>query len=59
MKQDVDAFIDELKTAIPKAFESEEYTKHRDMVMQELEMDRRQIIVQLEQRTTQAGFSTS
>ena len=38
MKQDVDALIDELKTAIPKAFESEQYTKHRDKVMQELEM---------------------
>ena len=33
LKQDVDAFVDELKTAIPKAFESEEYTKHRDKVM--------------------------
>jgi hypothetical protein len=33
LKQDVDALIDELKTAIPKAFESEQYTKHRDKVM--------------------------
>lgn len=56
LKQDFDAFIDELKTAIPKAFESEEYTKHRDKVMQELEMGRRQIIVQVEQRTARAGF---
>jgi hypothetical protein len=33
---------------MPKAFESEEYTRHRDNVMQELEMGRRQIIVPVE-----------
>jgi hypothetical protein len=33
LKQNVDAFIDELKTAIPKAFESEQDANHRDKVM--------------------------
>jgi lon-related putative ATP-dependent protease len=56
LKQDIDAFVDELKTGIPKAFESEEYINHRKKVMQELETGRRQIIVQIEHRAAQAGF---
>ena len=34
-------FVERLKTAIPKTFESEEYTKQRDKVVEELEMGRR------------------
>ena len=56
LKQDIDAFVDELKTEIPKAFETEAYTNHRNKVMQELETGRRQIIVQIEHRAAQAGF---
>lgn len=56
LKQDVDSFVDELKTAIPKAFETEAYTHHRDKVMQDLETGRRQIVVQIEHRAAQAGF---
>ena len=56
LKQDIDAFVDELKTDIPKAFETEEYTNHRNKVMQELETGRRQIIVQIEHRAAKAGF---
>jgi predicted ATP-dependent protease len=56
LKQDIDAFVDELKSDIPKAFETEEYTNHRNQVMQQLETGRRQIIVQIEHRAAQAGF---
>ena len=55
-KQDIDAFVDELKAAIPKAFETEEYTSHRDKVLQDLENQRRNVIVLMEQRVAQAGF---
>ncbi|HLK48811.1 MAG TPA: ATP-binding protein [Bryobacteraceae bacterium] len=56
LKQDVDAFVDELKTEIPKAFETEEYTNHRNTVIQTAESGRRQIAVQIEHRAAQAGF---
>src|SRR5690348_10723193 len=35
-KRDLEAFVDELTTEIPKAFELEAYTHHRDKVLQEL-----------------------
>ena len=56
LKRDVDAFVDELTTEIPRAFEAEEYTNQRDRVMQQLEAGRRQIILQIEHRAAQAGF---
>jgi predicted ATP-dependent protease len=56
LKHDVDAFVDELNTEIPRAFESEAYTTQRDHIMQQLEASRRQIVVQIEHRAAQAGF---
>ena len=56
LKEDIDSFVDELTTGIPKAFETEEYTNHRNKVIQELETGRRQIIVQIEHSAAQAGF---
>ena len=56
LKHDIDAFVEELQTEIPKAFETEEYTNHRNKVIQELEAGRRRIIVQIEHRAAKAGF---
>ncbi|HZU76278.1 MAG TPA: ATP-binding protein, partial [Dehalococcoidia bacterium] len=56
LQHDVGAFVEELQTEIPRAFEAEEYAKHRDRVMQQLEAGRRQVIVQIEHRAAQAGF---
>jgi len=55
-QQDIEAFIEELKTGIPKAFESEEYGRHRSKVIQDLEDQRREILTHIEQRATQAGL---
>ncbi|MBZ5621932.1 MAG: AAA family ATPase [Acidobacteriia bacterium] len=55
-KKDTEAFVDELKTKIPRAFESEEYTRHRDKVIQDLDNQRREEIMRMEQKVAQAGF---
>ena len=55
-QNDIAAFVDELKTKIPRAFESEEYTRHRDSVMRELENRRREEVMHMEQRVAQGGF---
>jgi lon-related putative ATP-dependent protease len=36
LKEDVDALIEELKTALPAAFESEEYQSRREMIQEEV-----------------------
>jgi predicted ATP-dependent protease len=55
-KKDMDAFVEELKAEIPRAFEAEEYTRHRDHVFQELEDERRSKITQIEEHAEKAGF---
>ncbi len=55
-QQDVADFVEELKTDIPKAFESEEYGRHRNKVLQDLEDGRREILAHIEQRATEAGL---
>jgi len=55
-KNDVDAFVEELKSEIPRAFDSEEYSRHRDQVTQEMEEKRREILTKVDQRATEAGF---
>jgi predicted ATP-dependent protease len=55
-KKDIDAFVEELETEIPKVFETEEYTRQRDQVLQKLEQQRRDKLNQIEERATQAGF---
>ena len=55
-QNDVNAFVEELKTEIPKAFDSEEYGRHRDQVMQEMEAKRREILTHMDQRASDAGF---
>jgi len=55
-KRDIDALIAELKTAIPKSFDAEEYTRHRDRIMESLETKRREEVGRIEQEVSQAGF---
>ena len=56
LKRDMDALVDELATAIPKAFDSEDYTRHHDKVMEDLEGRRGEEIGQMNQHVTAAGF---
>jgi len=55
-RDDVDAFVEELQAEIPKAFDSEEYSRHRDQIMQEMEARRREILSHMDQRASDAGF---
>lgn len=55
-KEDVNGFVEELQTEIPKAFDSEEYSRHRDQIMQEMEARRREILSHMDQRAIEAGF---
>jgi len=56
LKRDMDALVDELSTAIPKAFDSEDYTRHRDKAMEDLEGKRGEELGRLNQHVTGAGF---
>jgi len=56
LKHDMDALVEELSTAIPKAFDSEDYTKHRDKALEELELRRGEELARLNQHVAGAGF---
>jgi lon-related putative ATP-dependent protease len=53
---DVTRFIDEVRAAIPRAFESEEYAQRRDTTLQSIQTERNAILAALKKRTDQAGF---
>lgn len=55
-KRDVHDLVTELRAAIPRAFDAEEYTKHRDQIVQELDDRRQQLFAGLERRVSEAGF---
>jgi lon-related putative ATP-dependent protease len=56
LKRAVDTVIDELRTAIPKAFETKEYENRRDEIMHELETKVAEEFAQLEQHVKKGGF---
>jgi len=56
LKRDMDALVDELSSAIPKAFDSEDYTRHRDKAMEDLESSRGEELGRMNQHVTGAGF---
>jgi len=56
LKHDMDLLVEELNTAIPKAFDSEDYSHHRDKVMEDLEAKRAEELARMNQRVVGAGF---
>ena len=56
LKRDINALVDELSTAIPKAFDSEDYTRHRDKALENLEARRGEELGRMNQHVTGAGF---
>ena len=56
LKHDMDLLVEELNTAIPKAFDSEDYSHHRDRVMEDLEAKRAEELAHMNQRVVGAGF---
>jgi len=49
-KEDVDALIEELKTALPAAFESEEYQSRREMIQEEVREGQEAALEALQER---------
>ncbi|MFN0169972.1 MAG: Lon protease family protein [Bryobacteraceae bacterium] len=56
LKADIAALVDELITAIPRAFDAKEYTRQRDKVLRELEERRREEFARIEQHVSESGM---
>ena len=56
LKRDVDAVVDELRTAIPRAFEAKEYENRRDEIVHETETGVAEEFARLEQHVNKDGF---
>ena len=50
LKEDVDQLVEDLKTALPAAFESEEYQARREMVQEEVREDQEEALETLQER---------
>ncbi len=55
-REDMKRFVEESRRALPRAFESEEYTKRRDETLQSLQGERTDLIARINQRAQEAGF---
>ena len=53
---DVKSLIENIRTALPKAFESEDYTRRREATIKELENQRKALIDQLNAKAQQESF---
>jgi lon-related putative ATP-dependent protease len=56
LKKNIDLLVEELKTEISKAFDTEEYSSHRDMILHDLEEKRREELTRMDQHVRAAGF---
>jgi len=54
--EDMKSFIENVRNALPKAFESEDYAARREATIKGLENKRKEIIEQLNQKAQQEGF---
>ena len=48
--------VDELRTEIPRAFDTAEYSRRRDQIAQDLETKRQKELAESEERVARAGF---
>ena len=55
-KEDMKNFIENIKNALPKAFESEDYAAKREATIRELENQRKQLIEELSVKAQREGF---
>ncbi len=55
-REDMKGFVENAKTALPKAFESEDYAARREATVRQLENQRKQLIEQLNIKAQQEGF---
>jgi len=55
-REDMKNFIENIKTALPKAFESEDYAARREATIKGLENQRKQLIDELSSKAQREGF---
>lgn len=55
-KDDMKGFIENIKSALPKAFESEDYVARREATLKGLEVKRKQLIEELNAKAQREGF---
>lgn len=55
-KDDMDQLVEELKTDVPKAFESKEYEKEQEKIEQELQKRSKELFQDLEKKVSERGF---
>ncbi len=55
-REDIKNLIDSVKTALPKAFESEDYVAKREATIKELENQRKKLIDDLSNKAQRQGF---
>lgn len=55
-RDDMKRFIEEVRQALPRAFQSEAYTERRDKTLQSLQDRRTDLIARINQRAQEAGF---
>lgn len=56
LKQDMESLLHELQTAIPRAFDSAEYSEQRDRLREALEAQRSAVLAQMETHVKRYGF---
>jgi lon-related putative ATP-dependent protease len=57
LKHDMDQFIEDAKTALPAAFESEEYQSRRQMVQEEVREDQEKALEDLQERAREEDIA--
>ena len=57
LRADVDALIEDLQTALPGTFESEEYQSRREMIQEEAQEDQEAALEDLQDRARESGIA--
>ncbi|MEM3046200.1 MAG: ATP-binding protein, partial [Candidatus Bathyarchaeia archaeon] len=55
-QRDMDAFVEEARRAIPKAFESDDYATRRESIAKRFEKERQELFAALNEKASRAGF---
>jgi len=55
-QRDMKSFVEEVRSLLPKAFESEDYAAKRETAIKAVEEERKKLLAQLNERAQQEGF---
>ncbi len=56
LRKDMKTFIEDVRRALPKAFESDDYASRRDAVVKSIEEKRNKLLAQLNEKAQKQGF---